>query len=231
MDPCILQQEFDTAAFGIPFYRVQRVDAAGLAAELAALAGSRPFIVDAKVPAEDLASTRTLMELGFRRVCMQIELVHPVGPHGEERGQSEISDRFELPEETLRAHARNFQNDRFNLDPLLPRQGIHELYYRWIRNSLGGRKRVVHRGTGFCTFAEGENEVRIDLLSVLESGAGIGKDLIVTLVSHCRNQGKRPIAVVTECENPRAWQLYQRTGFALHRFLSVFHYVARCDSL
>ena len=105
------------------------------------------------------------------------------------------------------------------------------MYYRWIRNSLGGRKRVVHRGTGFCTFAEGETEVRLDLLSVLDSGAGIGKDLIVTLVGHCRSRGKRPIAVVTECENPRAWQLYQRTGFALHRFLSVFHYVARCDSL
>ena len=149
----------------------------------------------------------------------------------EERGQSEISDRFELHRGNFASACPDFQNDRFNLDPLLPPQGIQELYYRWIRNSLGGRKRVVHRGTGFCTFAEGNSEVRIDLLSVLESGAGIGKDLILTLVGHCRSRGKRPIYVVTECENPRAWRLYQRTGFALHRFTSVFHFVARGDSL
>src|SRR5262245_13486412 len=225
--PCITRQNFDSAAFDIPFYRVQAIDAAGLAAALADFGAREPYIIDAKVPSAHLDDTRIMMELVFRRVCTQVELVHRLGASDATVGNSQTSDHLELPETELRAHAANFRYDRFSLDPLLPRRGIEELYYRWIQNSLGGRKRVVHKGTGFCTFAADGAQARIDLLSVLESGAGIGTDLLRSLIECCRQEGRESISVVTECENPRAWRLYQRLDFSVARYMSVFHYVMR----
>lgn len=224
---CLVRADFDSRAFGFPFNRVVRFDERQLGAELRAAAGARPMATDCKAPAEDVVATHGLMRLGFRKVCMQITLRHDLAALPAETRSSEvrIADRFDADEETLWAHARNFTRDRFSLDPLLPAEGRHRLYYQWFRNSFGGAKRVAHIGSGVCTFSQEGEEVVIDLVSILEQRRGNGGRLLTAVLDHARESGARSVRVKTECENTGAWRLYQRKGFIPVSYTSVFHLV------
>jgi len=222
---CIERQAFDSDAFGIPFHRVVRFDPDGVVGETKRLEAAGPHVIDAKLPAEDLENAFLLQRAGFRRICTQFELVHDLEEPLSRAIGIEFSDRLELPDELLWEHARNFVYDRFSMDPLLPPEGGRTLYRRWIGNSLTGRRRVVHDGRNFCTYAEGDGRVSIDLVSVLDGGRGIGSRLMAALVGLARERGAGSIVVVTECENRPAWSLYLKCGFRVSRFMSVFHKV------
>lgn len=234
MSNALERQAFDSDAFGFPWYRLVCPDAQGLEVEVEGLAAAGPHAIDAKLPAEALGPARRLLALGFRRICTQLELVHPLGsapangrPNLPPVTAIEISDSLVLPEELLGRHARNFAYDRFSQDPLLPEAGVRTLYRRWIGNSLSGRKLVVHDGRNFCTYAEREGTWSIDLVSVLDAGRGVGTGLLAALVERGRAGRARSLTVVTECENRSAWRLYLRSGFEPARFTSVFHKVLR----
>jgi GNAT superfamily N-acetyltransferase len=228
---CIAQQDFDTEAFQVPFYRVVRVEPESLSSELDALVDRSPIIIDAKLPAEDVQSARLLLERGFRKVCTQLELRHDLAEAPVLRGDARVSDRIDVSEDRIAAHAENFTCDRFSLDPLLDPQGGKRLYRNWIRNSLSGRRRVAHLGEDFCTFSEpgsgASPHASIDLLSVLSPGKGVGSELVSTVVARARDAGLSHVSVVTECENERAWRLYMRCGFRVARFYSALHFVNR----
>ena len=224
--PHIVRSAFDADAFGVPFYRVQTIDPASIGQELQAIRQSGPaVIVDAKVAADDLEGARVLWSLGFRKVCMQIVLRPDLGGADERAPGAAVVPRLDLPESALEQHAGNFTFDRFSLDPLLPREGIRRLYVNWIRNSLGGRKQVVHSGMNFCTLAVKDGTAAIDLVSVLNHGQGIGRALVAGALRYAREQGANELLVTTECENTRAWNLYQRAGFVPAKFTSAFHLV------
>jgi GNAT superfamily N-acetyltransferase len=224
---CIEQQAFDTEAFGLPFHRIKRFDLSRLGDELDGLIQRAPIIIDATVPVDQRECTYFLMERGFRKICTQFELHHDLSGSPTRAPGARISDRIDISEECLAAHAENFVYDRFSLDPLIDHEGCKQLYCRWIRNSLGGRKQVVHVGDDFCTFAESDQRVEIDLVSVRRGGHGIGSNLIAALVHHVRERGLPAISVVTECENEPAWRLYMKCGFQVAMFRSVLHYVNR----
>ena len=223
-EQCLVPVEFDSRAFGFPFYRVTRLDEAELRRELEAFAGLSPMAVDAKAPAGDLAAQYALMRLGFRKVCMQVTMRHDLSYDSTNQGV-DFSEKLNLDEETLWAHARNFTRDRFSQDPLLPKSGRHRLYYQWLRNSLGGRKLVAHVGSHLCTFSLAEGEAVIDLVSILEGRRGYGQRLISAVVDYARRHGAREVRVTTECENTGAWMLYQRAGFVAVKYSAVFHLV------
>lgn len=90
---------------------------------------------------------------------------------------------------------------------------------------LAGRRRVALDGTNFCTYAEVERAVSIDLVSVLEGGRGIGSRMLAALVDRSRERGLRSITVVAECEN-RPARLYLKVGFRPSRFTTVPHKVS-----
>lgn len=223
--------QFDSDAFQVPFYRVKQFDSGALSRDLAKIATSSPFVIDAKVPASDIAAAHLLQSLGFRKVCMQITLTHelrglPPVPEG-----VELAPRLELSDDLLRQHARNFRFDRFSIDPLLPREGTDRLYFEWVRNSLtGGRRQVVHAGPNFCTFSmRQDGEAAIDLVSVLEPKRGIGKRLLACTIIEASGQGAGKLHVTTECENQAAWSLYLRTGFVPSMFTAAFHLVKMAE--
>jgi GNAT superfamily N-acetyltransferase len=224
---CIARQAFDSEMFGVPFYRVLRLDAQAIRRELAALSDTVPRIIDAKLPADDLVHAQLLLENGFRKTCMQFELVHDLSEPPPAPAKGEIADRLELPEEVRWEHARNFLYDRFSLDPLLPDEAVNRLYRNWITNSLSGRKRVVHDGSDFCSFSEKDDEISIDLLSVLCAGRGIGSGLLARLIEYGRDSRLGLVRVVTECENRPAWRLYLKSRFRVGDFRTVFHLVVR----
>ena len=227
MTDCIQRQDFDTEAFGIPFFRVRSFNQLQLEEELASLIVRRPLIIDAKVPADLVDIGRLLQRYGFRKVCTQIELTREIAARNGGNSEVSIQDKMELSEDVVRAHARNFLYSRFRLDPKLPREGAERLYCNWIRNSIsGGSKKVVCLGNNFCTFAEMPDVTRIDLVSVLDKRQGVASALLSALFEHGYENHRRLIEVVTECENKPAWQLYLKNGFTLIRFYSAFHFVS-----
>lgn len=222
--PCIERMGFDSDAFALPFYRVQRIDRERLADEVENLkAAPGPLVVDAKVAAEDIQSAQLLMLLGFRKICTQFTLVHRLletHPAKDVR----IDRELVLEDATIWEHAGNFRYDRFSLDPLLPGDGRRRLYFKWIKNSLTGRtKLVAYLGQEFCSFSEGGEGVVIDLLSVLCPRRGIGARLMDAVTSYARLKGYKHVTVTTECENKPGWRLYLQRGFQVSGFVSVFH--------
>jgi GNAT superfamily N-acetyltransferase len=227
MEP-ILPSPFDADAFGCPFFRVTRIDET-LSDRVRALVRDLPeVVIDAKTESGDVAGARLLWSLGFRKVCMQITLRMPLDGRASVPDGVVVAQRLDLQEDVLGRHAGNFRFDRFSLDPLLPAEGVRRLYARWIRNSLtSGAKRIVHAGDSFCTLSVHAQSSTIDLVSVLDSGRGIGRALVAGACRLAWDQGAREIAVTTECENARAWRLYVAAGFGLAKFVSVFHLVRR----
>jgi GNAT superfamily N-acetyltransferase len=218
---------FETRSFGFPFYRVLHFDEPRLRTELASVAGECPMGADCKVSAGDVAATHGLMRLGFRKVCVQITLRHDLTEIPEPQcSEVRIAGRLDLDDETLWAHARNFTQDRFSLDPLMPATGRRRLYHQWFRNSLGGAKQVAYIGADVCTFSQQGGDVIVDLVSVLHQRRGNGSRLLTTVLAHARQSGASSVRVKTECENPGAWSLYQRKRFVPVAYTSVFHLVS-----
>lgn len=217
-------QPFDADAFGVPFYRLTDPRSPVLERELAALALHPPFIVDAKLPADDITSGARLLELGFRKVCVQIELHHSLIGAIVPPVRSQIVDQVKLPKDILYAHAAQFVFDRFALDSRLPPGGHDRLFLRWISNSLEGiAHSVALCGNNFITFKEESGDVKIDLVSVLHKEQGIATDLLMAVLCAAQERGSRHVKVVTECENRPAVRLYLKTGFSPVHFYSVFH--------
>ena len=225
-NPSLAPSAFDSDAFQRPFYRVQRLEGS-LAEEVQQLRQRHPsLIVDAKIPASDVDSSRLLWSLGFRKVCMQIVLSRTRFASPASAAGAEVSSRLDLDDGDVQRHAANFVFDRFSLDPLLPRADTQRLYARWIRNSLtGGHKDVVHVDQHFCTMSVNGSAARIDLVSVLEPRRGLGRMLVDGACRLADERGAETLSVTTECENRSAWRLYQRCGFVPTDFVAVFHLV------
>ena len=87
-DPCLTRCDFDSRAFGFPYYRLIRSDFEALPSELRGLAREGPFAADAKVPADDVAASHALFRCGFQKVCMQIVFFHDLS--GAPRGLTNV---------------------------------------------------------------------------------------------------------------------------------------------
>ena len=222
---CLELLDFDSAAFGRPFYRMRRFDADRLPVELALRAMRTDVLVDAKLPAEDVDQSLFLQRLGFRKVSTQIALSRRVD--GAELGEDEarISARLALEPDEIARHAANFVYDRFALDIAIDRAGHDAFFARWIENSLSGsRHRVADRPGGFLTFRDEGDALRIDLLSVLDKGKGVGRGLLRAVLAHGGRMGRKRVDVVTECENRPATRLYLSLGFVPTGFQSALHF-------
>jgi ribosomal protein S18 acetylase RimI-like enzyme len=224
---CIRKQDFDTNVFRTPFYRVTDLSAPDFDQQFEKLSGNVPIIIDAKLPADNIVDAVRLQRRQFRKVCMQVELAHPLDRLAVADDSVQVAASMELTDAELKAHAENFKFDRFSLDAFLPEGGKDRLYTEWIRNSVcQSRKEVVHVGRNFCSFAEDEDSLRIDLLSVLDKGKNLGTLLLNGILAEAKKRQKSCVEVVTECENGTAWKLYIRTGFSVTNYYSIFHYVA-----
>lgn len=223
--PCIERMGFDSDAFSMPFYRVKQLDRRQLADEVEKLkAAPGPLVVDAKVAAEDIQSAQLLMLLGFRKVCTQFTLIHRL-LETRPATNVRIARELVLDDAIIWEHAGNFRYDRFSLDPLLPSDGRRRLFFKWIKNSLSERtKLIAHLGQEFCSFSEVGEGVLIDLLSVLCARRGTGATLMDAVTSYAKSNGYKHVTVTTECENKPAWKLYLQRGFEVSGFVSVFHF-------
>jgi hypothetical protein len=225
--PALIPSPFDQTAFGVPYFRVTDPISVLLSEEIAAIR-IPPVIIDAKAPSSDLAAAFRLMRLDFLKVCMQVTLACPVADQATCAAAGvEILPACSMDRGTLDAHGRNFRFDRFALDPRIPHQGRVRLYSSWLANSLSGQngKMTARLGDNVCTFACRENELVIDLMSVLEPRKGIGQRLLASILAYAFEKRIARVRVTTECENLPAWNLYQKCGFLPISYTSVYHLV------
>jgi large subunit ribosomal protein L19 len=78
---CLKWQAFDSQAFGVDFYRVDRLDFPVLARELEtlrALPQGLPLMIDARIAASDREADLFFQRNGFRKVTLQIRYVMAV---------------------------------------------------------------------------------------------------------------------------------------------------------
>jgi GNAT superfamily N-acetyltransferase len=221
MGPTLVRQDFDSLALGLDFYRVVRFDHGGLARELASLAP--PFMADAKLPAEDIAGSKELQRLGFRKACVQpVYALDLAGRRGTAPG--EPLARYEMDPGELDAHAANFPFSRFGLDPFVPEAARIEHQRRWIANSMASPDVPVFVEKGaFVSFKLREDAAVIDLISVLPSERGRGSLLLGRLAAWSAARGLARTLVTTESENVPACRFYQKNGYHLIRAFTAFH--------
>lgn len=221
---CLAPQPFDTEIFGVPYFRIVAFGQPQLSEELLPLLELHPIMIDAKVPASEYELASWLQGLGFRLVCTQIVLTREGLPSISSSASVQIARGLALDEKTIREHATNFRTDRYSVDPLIAPAYHDALYRQWIVNSLSGRMMVASDGRNFCSFHECDDEIAIDLLSVLDKRRRIGQNLINTVVLQAGPH--RRVRVVTECANDAAWHLYLSCGFRIESFIDCLHFAA-----
>ncbi len=226
---CVDRLSFDSESFGFSCYRVSRWDTEPVSAAVRQLLDSPgPLAISAKVPADNVATASGLMLLGFRKVCMQATLSCDLSVRSLEPVPVGVTIRRGMPldDETVWRHARNFRYDRFSLDPLMPAEGRHRLYFCWIRNSLAADgKLVAATGQDFCSFFETPTAAVIDLVSILEPRRGNGSKVVAAVLAHAKAAGLTEVRVTTECENTPALRLYHRLGFTVATYTAALHLV------
>jgi ribosomal protein S18 acetylase RimI-like enzyme len=77
------------------------------------------------------------------------------------------------------------------------------------------------RTAGFLSYAVEEDALNIVVLNVLPEyqGAGVGRELVETLVEEARRRGLSRLIVATSNDNLPALEFYQRLGFVIEKVL------------
>lgn len=218
---CLARQGFDSEAFGLNYYRVVHFDYDALAREFSAL--TPPFMIDAKLPAQDIAGSKCLQDLGFRKVCVQPTYVLELtGTPGVAVG--EPLGKVDMAQADLKAHAANFPFSRFGLDPQVTDAERIAHQRMWLVNTMASNDilKFVEQ-SAFVSFRTREGAVVIDLVSALASARGKGSLLLGRLKAWAAFKGYSHIEVTTECENILACLFYQKNGFRLDRAVAAFH--------
>lgn len=224
---CLTRQDFDSRAFGRPFYRVTRYAYPALAGELARLRTMADVMADARIAAGDREGDRFFQTQGFRKVTVQVRFAAAVDPAlavGPDPADT-AADR--LSAAAVARHVDNLVYDRFNLDAFVDKAGRDRFQAAWIGNSLASpAMRKVYDGESFVSFKLDGTEAVVDIVSVLEHRRGVGSSLLRRVFAAAARAGCARLVVTTEIENEPACRLYAKSGFRPAACFSRFHYVS-----
>lgn len=218
----IVRSDFDSAAFGVEFFRVATREAAAIADAVLSLPEG-PLIVDAKVAADDFAMIAVLDAAGFRKASTLVEF--GASPDKARSPDSDVRREVSLTASDLDAHAQGFRFQRFRQDSRIPAAGSVELMRRWITNTLAGRREVLALGRNFCSYAVDGSRLTIDLLSCADAGQGVAGRLLTAIHAEAAARGCSELRVTTEAENIVAMRVYLRAGFVPVRSWAAMHLV------
>lgn len=122
---------------------------------------------------------------------------------------------------------------RFKLDKRFSKKNFHDLYIKWVDNSIDGEladlillymdnKEIL----GFITCSIKKDIAVIGLLAVTikAQGKGIGGELVRYLETYLLVQGISQISVATQSQNFLAVKFYKKIGFKLASLKYIKHF-------
>jgi len=175
---------------------------------------------------------RSVLELGFRFILSEVELVGDLWARPELLSVAEIrrannSDRNRICE----IASESFRYDRFHSDARLDQHKANRIKEHWVAAAFSGESEkdlwtAEWRGNvaGFCLTVGSDGIVRIDLIAVaLEfTGNGIAKSLVTSL-PHCLNEEKLTVVAGTQEHNVESLRLYSKIGMKKSQVKDVYH--------
>jgi len=221
----IKKQDFDTKIFKVPYYRIKDFNFKLVHEEFLSLVNIPNFIIDAKINANNKDWDLFLQDLGFKKICSQVELFkYPQKQKIDEFFS--IKTKHFMDDKLIKKHVNNFKYDRFSLDVRINKEKRDLLYHEWIKNSITSKDIYLALNEGnFCSFKIKKKMTTIDLTSVLDHGKKIGTGLLKLVENFSYENNVNIIKVVTECENFDAYKFYKKNGFSTSSFTSCFHYL------
>lgn len=201
-------------------------------------------LVQAKIPARQVALADGLADLGFRLVEGEVDFVLALAAgraDASSRGAAAIRQATTADIPALRAAAAQvFGASRFRAPWYQPADS-GRFYALWIEKAVLGtfdRQCLLAlddrgRPEGFVSLRDsGDGEARIGLLAAFPgaSGRGIGSRLMAAAIAECRRQGAQRLRVATQLGNIAALKLYQRQGAEIES-TAYWLYRGRHDSI
>ena len=122
---------------------------------------------------------------------------------------------------------------RFNLDENFSLKEFHNLYKKWIDNSINKEfsdNILVYKEaqdiTGFVSYKVYNGYATIGLIAVNpnEQGKGIGKKLIIAVENQLKSIGILELHIPTQLANEAACNFYTKLGYEIIEQLIIKHY-------
>ena len=135
-----------------------------------------------------------------------------------------------MTENEILLHSINFSCDRLSADPRIAPNIASKFYSNWIRNSFCIRaKRTYVLKSGFCISFKLKDQLKIDLVSVLEKRKKIGERLLLKVLHDAKLEGQKIVQVTTESHNEGAIGLYKKCGFEIVSTHKSLHFLDISD--
>lgn len=234
---------WDSAVFAAPVLQVTDVHvreqgAMGLMAgfETVRDAVGSPF-VSCRLPHDRLRESMFLERHGFRFIEMLFQPEYPDLQSGSALSSGGLSVHDATQEDlpwAVGVAGQAFANERFHMDPRLPR-GLGDLRYQnWVRSSLGHPRQrllVIRDGLEAVAFfiveqlEDGTCYWHLTAVAPDKQGQGYGARVWTGMLAHAREEGATRVRTSVVARNHRVLNLYGRLRFRMSPPAMTFHWL------
>jgi len=157
----------------------------------------------------------------------KLKTLNEINEEGISKYESELLDN-----DLLDLAIQSGEFSRFKIDKQINLNKFKELYNIWMVNSI--QKKIAkeifvykeEKILGFITLGEKNNRADIGLIAVdkFGRGKGIGRKLMISAENWAIDQNYKEIQVVTQGENKKACQFYEKCNYTIDKTEFIFHF-------
>jgi ribosomal protein S18 acetylase RimI-like enzyme len=227
-----------SGVLGVEVFRVSDASPAAAPALRRQIADRHDAFYFAKVATTDIDRVRTLRELGFDVVDVNMTFAAPptavVAAAGAAPGVEVTAAQASQRDAVLDIAGSCFRYSRFHLDPQVGAAAAHAVKREWIRSYFDGRRgdrlfvaSVGGRPAGFLAAltqaSDGTTSAVIDLIGVAadRQRSGVGRALVHAFARHYAGAGE--LVVGTQAANIPSIRMYEAFGFRAVASAFVLH--------
>lgn len=238
-----VESTWDTAVFGQPVFTIDNIEVLGdgalrdSKALLIRLASAGACMCSCRLPHHRLRESMLLEDLGFRFIEMIYQpvlddLSTAVWPQVQPLAVKP-TELVDLPA-LLEIAGSAYSNERFHVDPRLPREAADRRYQNWVRNAIDHpRQRLLTLRDGpevvgfFVTELTDDRCCywHLNAIAPRAQGRGIGRRAWTTMLELARAAGAVRVRTSVVARNVRVLNLYATLGFRLEPPAMTFHWV------
>lgn len=238
-----VESSWDAAVFGAPVFTIDHIEVLGESAlrdakeflDRLAAVGAR--LSSCRLPHDRLRESMLLEDMGFRFIEMIYQpvlddLATVVWPHVRPLAVMPAAPA-DLPA-LLEIAGNAFSNERFHVDPRLPREAGDRRYQNWVRSAIDHprqRLQTLRDGADVVGFFvtelmnDGTCYWHLNAIAPQAQGRGIGRRAWSTMLALARDAGAERVRTSVVARNVRVLNLYATLGFRLESPAMTFHWV------